>query len=249
MDQDSDGNLGPWGGPRRDPGELLDRLANQASEIPTQSRIVPLSQNSSEKTENTVRLGQVVADQVIRYQNCFNRAGDEIPNAIAVSSASEVVKAILPTSSQYRLDQFAKLMNPLKPAAPPKAARPASKMSRAGRDDLNEQELKLGMPQFRARRGTRVLDLSLYALRFWEELGLSPYGGQKDVTAFLICPETEMFHRGSVSFLDAIGSTYTSLRLGLHSSGNSTVKGQHKGVVSVPRSVEESNDAYEKFGG
>lgn len=78
--------------------------------------------------------------------------------------------------------------------------------------------------------GGNVLQLSAAGLRYWRELGLMPAGGQKDVTAYVVCEPGEG-ERLAASFLRDIGDVYTSHLLGKHEAG--TAEGTD-GVIAVP---------------
>ena len=92
----------------------------------------------------------------------------------------------------------------------------------------------LRIPDVLVKRGGILMDISLTALQFWKELGFRPVSGDKDITAFCICPDVPLLRRGAKLFLEAIGQTYVSLKLGTHSAGH-TILGQYdSGVVAFP---------------
>lgn len=80
--------------------------------------------------------------------------------------------------------------------------------------------------------GGNVLQLSAAGLRYWRELGLMPAGGQKDVTAYVVCEPGEGERLGA-NFLRDIGEMYTSHLLGKHEPG--TTEGNN-GVIAAPPS-------------
>lgn len=202
----------------------------------------------SDRPDYIVRLGQIVADQTVRYNDCFGDRSRCGRNGGAALVASEVVKAVLPRSENLYVEQCTALKTPLN-HSPLRIGRQHSYILPSGKVvTAPGSRFRMEMPRFRANRGTRTLDLSLHALSFWEELGLSPSRGQKNVTAFFLCPATDGMRRGAGLFMDAIGSTYASLRLGSHSSGSAAVKGHHNGVVALPLSKEDDSGICDKFG-
>ncbi|KAL9117165.1 MAG: hypothetical protein Q9187_006302 [Circinaria calcarea] len=66
------------------------------------------------------------------------------------------------------------------------------------------------------QRGNILMEISPTALPFWEQLGLEPSAGVKDIRAMCIYPESQMMQRSVGAFLETIGSTYQSMRLGNH---------------------------------
>ena len=93
-------------------------------------------------------------------------------------------------------------------------------------------------PYVRVRRGEDLLDIATTALRFWEELGLSPCSGSKNVNAFCIYPHSEMILRGVDSFLDMMSNSFQALKLGTHVSGYATLDSFSDGIV--PFSIQSS---------
>lgn len=80
--------------------------------------------------------------------------------------------------------------------------------------------------------GGNILQLSAAGLRYWRELGLQPAGGQKNVTAYVVCEPGES-ERLAAGFLRDIGEVYASHLLGKHEPG--TAEGTD-GVIAVPPS-------------
>lgn len=76
--------------------------------------------------------------------------------------------------------------------------------------------IKLPAPFTRIQRNQIPMELLAPALYFWEELGLGPSHGEKDVLAICICPAIDSALQGAVIFLDMLGSAYQSCKLGSH---------------------------------
>ncbi|MCJ1405503.1 mediator of RNA polymerase II transcription subunit 13 [Xylographa trunciseda] len=102
-------------------------------------------------------------------------------------------------------------------------------------------------PNLRVARGDTLMDISSTALQFWEELGLSPCMGSKDVTAFCVYPQTEMVQRGSASFMKLVSSTFQSLRLGAYSCGSKMLDEFPEGLVPVSLNAHDIEGAMQEI--
>ena len=71
-------------------------------------------------------------------------------------------------------------------------------------------------PQLEVRRSDSSLSILPSAINFWENLGLGPSRGSKDVSAICIHPDFEGMVDNASSFLDQMRSVYESFRLGTH---------------------------------
>jgi mediator of RNA polymerase II transcription subunit 13 len=71
-------------------------------------------------------------------------------------------------------------------------------------------------PQLEVRRSDTKLSVLPAAIIFWENLGLGPSKGPKDVSAICVYPNFEGVAANSESFLDQMRSTYECSRLGSH---------------------------------
>lgn len=81
---------------------------------------------------------------------------------------------------------------------------------------VQSEVTKLPAPFTRIQRNQIPMELLAPALYFWEELGLGPSHGEKDVLAICICPAIDSALQGAVIFLDMLGSAYQSCKLGSH---------------------------------
>ena len=102
--------------------------------------------------------------------------------------------------------------------------------------------LDLTTPKFRVRRESKTLDVSLQALEFWEELGLSPAEGQKDTVAFGLFPKALMSWAAAQSLMRSICNTYMDLRLGTHSAGSSLDEELESGLIALPEGQGKSSE-------
>jgi mediator of RNA polymerase II transcription subunit 13 len=71
-------------------------------------------------------------------------------------------------------------------------------------------------PQLEVRRSESTLSILPSAISFWENLGLGPSKGNKDVNAICVHPNVEGMAENASTFLDQLRSVYESFRLGSH---------------------------------
>ncbi|KAE8453520.1 hypothetical protein EG329_010381 [Mollisiaceae sp. DMI_Dod_QoI] len=71
-------------------------------------------------------------------------------------------------------------------------------------------------PQLEMRRSDSKLSVLPAAIAFWENLGLGPAKGAKDINAICIWPNFNGVHPNANTFLDQMRSVYESSRLGNH---------------------------------
>lgn len=71
-------------------------------------------------------------------------------------------------------------------------------------------------PQLEVQRSDSTLSILPSAIHFWENLGLGPFQGGKNVTAICIYPDFNGMAENASNFLDQIQSAYESSRLGSH---------------------------------
>ena len=74
----------------------------------------------------------------------------------------------------------------------------------------------LAPPHVRVRRNEGVWDVLPPALPFWEQLGLAPAAGRKNVMAFCMYPGTDSLASQVGMFMDYLGATFESCKLGAH---------------------------------
>ncbi len=112
----------------------------------------------------------------------------------------------------------------------------------------------LPTPYTRVRRNQKPIDILGSALHFWEELGLEPAHGAKNILALYIYPAIYSIREGLEAFAAMIGSSYQNCKLGNHVSISNLV-GYPKGLVpvlsgncSVPETAAQLNSLCEKLG-
>ncbi|RDL37078.1 uncharacterized protein BP5553_04511 [Venustampulla echinocandica] len=92
-------------------------------------------------------------------------------------------------------------------------------------------------PQLELRRSDSKLSILPAAVRFWDNLGLAPSMGGKDVNAVCIFPDIAGVSTNANTFLEQMKSSYESYRLGNHDRATS------KDIVDglIPFSVESDH--------
>jgi mediator of RNA polymerase II transcription subunit 13 len=72
-------------------------------------------------------------------------------------------------------------------------------------------------------------------MSFWETLGLAPASGPKNIMSYIILPGNDDLKAQALKFLEYLGATYESCKLGTHSQGES------KGGIIPLRATQENN--------
>ncbi|KAM9306494.1 mediator of RNA polymerase II transcription subunit 13-like [Pholidichthys leucotaenia] len=80
------------------------------------------------------------------------------------------------------------------------------------------------------------LALSPLALPFWEKLLLEPYGGQRDVTYVVVCPNSPSLLAAARAFFQELSAVYETCRLGKH---RPLAKVSRDGLLQVGEEVEQ----------
>ena len=156
---------------------------------------------------------------------------------------ASAIKVVFPQSWRCNLQNSVSLGNSYRSATTSKiVSRPSSNTQDPIKPLENTSEptcFSIPTPNVRVRRGEDLLDIATTALQFWEELGLSPCSGSKNVNAFCVYPHSEMILRGVNSFLDMMSNSFQALKLGSHVSGHTDLDVFLDGLV--PYSLQSSN--------
>ena len=215
-----------------------------------------------------ISVAQIFTDQFVHYESLPDDLGssetENHSSTIALNdSVSDLMPLLFPRSMRCTLDNYALVGEEHKTnvSVPRPASRPMIKKYEFGKASQDSEPkpapsiFHIPIPSIRVRRGGVPMDISSTALLFWEELGLSPFLGSKDITAFCIYPNTPMLQQGAGLFLNSISQTYLSFRLGSHSSGHSTLENYPSGLVptTVPKApnnryLEELSNLCVKLG-
>ena len=90
----------------------------------------------------------------------------------------------------------------------------------------------LSVPHARIRRNQKPIDILGSALHFWEELGLEPAHGSKNILAVYMYPAIHSVREGLQAFATMVGSSYRNCKLGTHES-ILTLSGYPDGLIPV----------------
>ncbi|MCJ1477765.1 mediator of RNA polymerase II transcription subunit 13 [Lambiella insularis] len=208
--------------------------------------------------ETFITIAQILADQLLLYSSIDDQEDlmpDETqPSVRAGLFFEDPLKSALADLFSHdeicTLEECASLSeNPRTLAQLQKAtARPVprkqdSVLASSDATGSSSCTVELRAPHVRVMRGDASMDISSTALQFWEELGLSPFLGPKNITVFCVYPDSEMICRGSASFMRSLGTAYQSFRLGSYTCGNETVIDWPHGLVPVSLNRNSMEDA------
>lgn len=175
-----------------------------------------------------------------------------------------VIRQIFPQTEHWNLHQLATVGQ--EPREPPEGILRDSLPSRTSQKENLMVPKPLGSPNSltvsfplsnpyaRIRRNQKPIDIAGSALHFWEELGLEPAHGTKNILALYIYPAVYSVREGLCAFATMVGSSYQSCKLGTHASISNLV-GYPNGLVpalggngSITERVAQLNSLCEKLG-
>lgn len=161
----------------------------------------------------------------------------------------ESISRLFPRREQLSFDHFANMGGILKhldrenTTTRPTLKEPKPKSSSKVRTNI----IKLPPPYINVRRNQKSIDILSTALHFWEELGLEPAHGAKEALGVCICPASDAARKGAETFLDLVGSSYQSCKLGIHSRASGP-DGNLNGLFLVPCSDGNHDENLEQLG-
>ena len=206
-----------------------------------------------------VQLAQIIADQAILRSSFMDGVRGSawsyegqllVERQLFDDPILDAVRTIFPHSKSYSLDQFCNIQSKKSPtSASNLAAFEANQMQRGISPEKAEQHpshevLNIPASFVCIQRGDALMDIATPALDFWEELGLAPVSGEKNVTSFCIYPDDEAVKGSVSSFLETMESTYQSCKLGLHTRGSKLQLFQD-GLVPVSTEVANLSEVME----
>ena len=211
-----------------------------------------------DNAQSFVQLAQIVSEQLTAETRLESeRSLDTKHKSVAPSyqkssryndPLQHVLPTIFPSSERCDFNSYASFVYTTKSNSLPKVTpRPFQgkhdkHKELQGQGKASRLIFEISCPNVLVRRGDTLMELSGAALPFWEELGLGPCAGPKDVGALCIFPESQMLRRGVSAFLRSMSGTYQSLRLGSHASLGRI--GQFsEGLISFPL-VESTVEEY-----
>ena len=164
----------------------------------------------------------------------------------------ESVSRFFPQSEQLSFDHFANMGGTSKhldrenTTARPTPKEPNVAVKSKSSSKVRTNIVKLPPPYIRVRRNQKSIDILSTALHFWEELGLEPAHGAKNALGVCICPASDAARKGAETFLDMVGSSYQSCKLGIHSRASGS-DGNLNGLFLVPCSDGSHDDKLEQL--
>ncbi|KAL8993691.1 MAG: hypothetical protein Q9169_006155 [Polycauliona sp. 2 TL-2023] len=180
-----------------------------------------------------IELAQVVADQVIHQTDSLRNVPhsmekDDHPPISAPHSAFgvpfEILSKTFPGIQQCDLGSFLEL--------DPNATNGASETPIVMREEVEKRRsallrargidgrrkviFEMQTPHLGIRRGQDSMDIAPPALYFWEELGLGPSQGSRNVEPFCIYADNAAIRDAATAFLKIMENSYQSCKFGLH---------------------------------
>ena len=153
-----------------------------------------------------------------------------------------VVRQIFPQSEQWNLHQL--VTSEREPREPLEGIVKDNSLSRTSQKENAlmpklpnspthfNVSFPLSHPFARIRRNQKPIDIAGSALQFWEELGLEPANGTKNILALYIYPAIYSVRERLCAFATMIGSSYQNCKLGTHET-ISNLAGYPNGLVPV----------------
>jgi mediator of RNA polymerase II transcription subunit 13 len=187
----------------------------------------PDIQSNALSDQEYIAAAQILADQAISgtiklpgptsriskdHQACHRRASStrELLHTVTKATMACFENVLACNMQSYLEIQGIPVLNQglrLPPRPTPRGAVP---------DPSRSNPFSIPPPQLEVRRSDSSLSILPSAINFWENLGLGPSKGSKDVSAICIHPNFEGMGDNASSFLDQMRSVYESFRLGTH---------------------------------
>ena len=192
-----------------------------------------------------MQVAQLINDQAVHFSHLANQSPSmKVGLAVYMRTImddplSSALPSVFPASERCNLLECAQLGG--QPTPKPLTRSTSSTLSKDSEATLCKNNLgtpglvtNLSTPDIRTRRGNRTIDLLPTALPFWEELGLAPNPGDKDVTVICICPDTGSARRRVTTFLETLSQTYSSLQFGNLALGDGRLGKHATGLAPCP---------------
>lgn len=224
-----------------------------------------------------MHVAQSVVEQISLGTNSFSEIARSLENPYCHPSRGEiratvdplrtVLQQFFPQSEHWNLQQLATVTRePWEPWEPLEGivkdnvpSRPSQKEGILMPKPLSSPNPPTGCfflsdPYARIRRNQKPIDILGSALHFWEELGLEPAHGAKNILALYIYPAIYSVREGLEAFATMIGNSYQNCKLGMHVSISNLI-GYPNGLVpvfggsgSIAEKAAQLNSLCEKLG-
>lgn len=191
----------------------------------------PLSLDISLSDDDTIQVAQLVAEQAAtgalsifdaRHDAPLSTTTDEDVRIEQLTSARNALQAlrdsiapIIGTASSVGLKSLLEIPDGSQPGLGNRV-QPRPVPAR----DSNTEPIKpsnlyqIPCPHLEVRRADVKLSLLPTAVTFWENLGLAPSSGSKDINAVCVCPKWAGMIDNAQTFLGRLKSVYETLKLG-----------------------------------
>ncbi|OKL56226.1 hypothetical protein UA08_08385 [Talaromyces atroroseus] len=171
----------------------------------------------SSRKEDQMQVAQLVVDQFTQSSLCHNIDGwesvlDLENEAVNLHTCLEDVTAIGETE-KLDLKTYVSLHDIQQAVIETPSTRPNLQ-----RRDIKGSITKLPPAHLRIHRGRDFLEVLPTSMPFWETFGLAPASGQKDISAYCICPQ--FLGDEADAFLTRLEFLYSSCNLGLWNIAN-----------------------------
>lgn len=228
---------------------LLEQNGNSVDDSSLSTILWNLQPRSSKyigNGRNFIQVAQLLVDQLV-LQTEFTTEGSQFsldhsswwnPTS-SDGSTHEAILLLFPETKKCSLKDFVSIEggifeNPVHEVIAGRQSQRDQHLSSRARPPLKAQPnvVKLPAPYTCIHRNHIPTEVLAPALHFWEELGLGPFHGDKDIIAVCICPAISSVQQGVGVFLNMLGSTYQSCKLGSHSPAPDNA-GYSNGIVPV----------------
>ncbi|EED23369.1 conserved hypothetical protein [Talaromyces stipitatus ATCC 10500] len=176
----------------------------------------PISPVTSRK-DDQMQVAQLMVDQITQSSLSHNIDGWEaVPDldcqTIGLHTFLDEATS-LGENERLGLKSYATLHDSLQSTAETPSARPNPQ-----RREVKGSITKLAPSHLRIHRGRDFLEVLSTSMPFWETFGLEPASGQKDVSAYCICPQ--FVKEEADAFMTRLGQIYSGCNLGKHVRGD-----------------------------
>jgi len=216
--------------PNRSRASTPITVTSPASPIPV---VTATEQRRLKPTDKSyIKIAQIVAEQIIfatftsfdgRKPLDAEDARHSNPQLESLEAFRAVTKEMYPDSQYCDLLKYASIHDPDPAQINKNQPRPHPRRTIGSSGQSGEGGppgvFNLRTPHVRVRRNDGLLDLLPPAIAFWETLGLAPTSGPKNVMSYCILPGNQDLKPQLMAFMDSLGATYESCKLGCHFRG------------------------------
>ncbi len=215
---------------------------------PASSAALPFIDRNLKPTDRDyIKIAQLVTEQIVHsasYDFLARLESPDFPEPGLSTSAKfqkafhNAIEPVFQNTHDCDLLKYASIQDPDQGPINKNQPRPVSRRANTTSGQSGEASLPLVMnlrtPHIRVRRNDGLLEILPPAMSFWETLGLAPASGPKHIMSYAILPGNDDLKAQAIKFLEYLGATYESCKLGTHSQGES------KGGIFPLRATQEN---------